>query len=77
MAEFCDLCAEDMGFPHSDFEGIGEVTDADGSPWYYTVLCEGCGPIQVTGDGRNVSREFDRQEALRNSAGAGDAPQAR
>lgn len=44
MAEFCRQCAEDLDLPTEDFN-IGE-DDA-----IQTVLCEGCGPTNVTGDG--------------------------
>ena len=44
MADFCKQCAEDLGFPRSDFE------DPKLKPGlYHTNLCEGCGYIQTNG----------------------------
>lgn len=50
MAEFCAQCAEEMGFK-SDFIGLPNAKHG----LYHTVLCEGCGPIQVNSKGECVS----------------------
>ena len=51
MADFCNQCAEKLGFPEGDFltdrepplEGMG-----------YPELCEGCGPCFVDHEGNCV-----------------------
>lgn len=37
MADFCKQCADEMGFPESDF--IGAVPEGS----YLIAICEGCG----------------------------------
>lgn len=54
MADFCNQCAEDMGFPHGDLAGITKPEDQM-RHLYAVVLCEGCGPIQVNKDGYCIS----------------------
>jgi hypothetical protein len=52
MAEFCKQCADELGFPESDF------IDPQLQPGYYnTNLCEGCGPIQTDVLGRCISND--------------------
>lgn len=52
MADFCKQCADDMGFPHSDF------IDPNLKPGLYHVsLCEGCGHIQTNGKGECISAD--------------------
>lgn len=54
MAEFCNQCASEYGFPVGDYKGathtanwqIGEAA---------LVICEGCGFIQVNPSGDCVS----------------------
>ena len=48
MADFCLQCALELGFPNSDFEGLT-------SKGLITVLCEGCGTIQVDAKGHCVT----------------------
>lgn len=49
MSEFCKQCAEDLGFPRSDFAEIGrwEGSEPLKTGEGYGVLCEGCGPTRV------------------------------
>jgi len=58
MAEFCKQCADELGFPESDF--IGMTSEAD---WEQNraamVLCEGCGMIQVDPQGNCMSTDCD------------------
>lgn len=54
MAEFCKQCADYMGFPKSDFEEMGKELRKG---QYWTVLCEGCGPIQTNQKGECVSTD--------------------
>ena len=52
MAEFCKQCADDLGFPRSDFLYPNLLPGQ-----YMTVLCEGCGPIQVNNKGECISSD--------------------
>lgn len=52
MAEFCKQCADDMGFPESDF-----VNPDLKHGLYNTVLCEGCGWTNVNSKGECVSTD--------------------
>lgn len=60
MAEFCKQCAEELGFPESDFQGIPwepvaePLKDDEG----YQVLCEGCGFTLVKSDGTCITNCF-------------------
>lgn len=50
MAEFCKQCANELGFPESDF------IDSALKPGYYnTNLCEGCGYIQTNHKGECIN----------------------
>lgn len=50
MAEFCKQCAKDLGFSETD------LVPSDGLPgYYYTSLCEGCGPTMVNHRGECTS----------------------
>lgn len=52
MADFCKQCANDLGFPSSDF------VDENLKPGlYHTNLCEGCGTIQTNGKGECISSD--------------------
>jgi len=62
MAEFCNQCAAELGFP-SDFVGVtSEEAWAAGRP--AVVLCEGCGPIQVDPQGNCVSENCEGRHRL-------------
>ena len=58
MADFCLDCVEDLfgkGLP-SDFEGI--LTEKEKEEGYtISVLCEGCGYIEVDHLGKKVDKE--------------------
>lgn len=54
MADFCKQCAEDLGFPQSDFIGLTTKENTE-KKLFPVVLCEGCGPIQVDHEGVCVS----------------------
>lgn len=46
MADFCNQCAGDLGFPGGDLAGLTTGAEwAAGRAAY--ALCEGCGAIQV------------------------------
>lgn len=49
MAEFCAQCAKELGFD-GDFVGLTREEDWE-KGMGVLVICEGCGPIQVTPDG--------------------------
>lgn len=49
MAEFCKQCADDLGFPRSDFLYPNLLPGQ-----YMTVLCEGCGSTQVNSKGECI-----------------------
>ncbi|EMI5828429.1 TPA: hypothetical protein ACP7Q5_004906 [Escherichia coli] len=69
MADFCSHCSILMwGEDTGDFRGIGPVADDDGRPWYYTVLCETCGPIQVDGNGARVTPLEEQDDQNRHIA---------
>lgn len=56
MAEFCKQCANELGFPESDF------IDPNLKPGYYnTNLCEGCGFIQTNAKGECISFDCSKQ----------------
>ena len=50
MADFCLQCAHEMGFK-CDFTMIMSAAQHE-KGLVADVLCEGCGPIQVDGDGK-------------------------
>ena len=58
MADFCKQCS--IALYDKDFGDLaGLCTKCDnGKGLYATVLCEGCGPIQVTWDGTCISNCF-------------------
>lgn len=45
MADFCNQCAKDLGFPE------GDLKSAPGREGKFAVLCEGCGWIVVDESG--------------------------
>jgi hypothetical protein len=47
MAEFCNKCAEEMGFPSADIDiyAIAENNLKEGE--YMPTLCEGCGMVAI------------------------------
>lgn len=49
MADLCKQCADDLGFPDTDFAAPERGTLKEGEGW--TFLCEGCGPTLVDDDG--------------------------
>lgn len=57
MADFCKQCAGDKFDMPSDFKGWQTPEQAAKGLNYLTVLCEGCGPIQVDPEGRCVSED--------------------
>jgi hypothetical protein len=56
MADFCNQCAKDIGFPLEDMANI-TTTDDEAYGWACLVLCEGCGPIQVDSKGNCISED--------------------
>lgn len=46
MADFCNQCAKDLGFPEGDLK-----VPEDRGPGRFTALCEGCGPTIVDEQG--------------------------
>ncbi len=57
MADFCNQCCKDMGFPTGvDLAGLSTEEDTK-KGLYPVVLCEGCGPIQVDHLGNCVSSD--------------------
>lgn len=61
MSDFCRQCS--IHIFGQDGRDLAGITTA--SEWREgrarTVLCEGCGPIQVDPDGRCVSADCDKQ----------------
>jgi len=55
MADFCEQCAEHLGFPN-DLKGITKKEDYE-KGLACVVICEGCGTIQVDPDGRCISED--------------------
>ena len=52
MADFCSQCCIDtFGSDYGDLKGLCKEDE------WVTVLCEGCGPIQVDHTGKCVSRD--------------------
>lgn len=58
MAEFCNQCAKMLGLPEGDF-GYTRVIDGVETVltegYFWSELCEHCGPCQVTDSGDCVS----------------------
>jgi hypothetical protein len=62
MADFCRHCSISLwGKDTKDLADLGPAADDEGRPWFYTVLCETCGPIQVDAKGARVS-PLDEQD---------------
>jgi hypothetical protein len=63
MADFCNQCIEEILGVDTEAEGFdgdlsGLCTESDEARGLYaTVLCEGCGPIQVDHTGKCVSTD--------------------
>jgi len=55
MAEFCEQCAKGLGFPHGDFRNITKENEWE-EGLAASVLCEGCGPIQVDPKGNCITK---------------------
>jgi hypothetical protein len=56
MAEFCKHCCISMwGRDTRDLADLGPAIDTDGKPWFYSALCETCGPIMVDSVGARCS----------------------
>lgn len=56
MADFCKHCSISVwGYDTKDLADLGPAADEDGKPWFYSVLCETCGPIRVDAKGARVS----------------------
>ena len=51
MADFCTQCAVANGDSESDFAYLAKVPDEVQPGYGWLVLCEGCGPAVVRGDG--------------------------
>ena len=54
MADFCEACSKDLGFPRNDLSLITSEEDWQNG-LACSVICEGCGIIQVDPDGNCVS----------------------
>ena len=56
MADFCNQCAKDLGFPKGDFisENPNEILKEG---YGYAFLCEGCGPCLVNPKGDCIDPE--------------------
>lgn len=56
MADFCNQCAEALGFEKGDLSGITTEEDyADNKA--AIVICEGCGAIFVDPEGNCISKD--------------------
>lgn len=53
MADFCDNCAKEMGFPSSDFN-IDEIFNNLELDEIESVFCEGCGMVGVGKDENGI-----------------------
>lgn len=57
MADFCKQCSiSHFEKDHGDFEGISTAKDT-AKGYFASVICEGCGPVQVDHTGRCVSED--------------------
>lgn len=56
MADFCNQCAEYLGFRPGDMAGISTPADTE-AKLYAMVLCEECGWTQVDHTGKCVSAQ--------------------
>jgi hypothetical protein len=63
MADFCNQCARDMGFPEGDLK----VTDKEPLQpgHFYIHICEGCGPCSADADGNCVDPWCDLQHGVK------------
>jgi hypothetical protein len=56
MADFCKHCSIAIwGEDTKDLADLGPTADEIGRPWYYPVLCEGCGSIMVNSKGERCN----------------------
>lgn len=53
MADFCNQCCTDMGFPPGDHAGLSTPEDT-AKGLYCVVICESCGITQVDHEGNCV-----------------------
>ena len=67
MADFCKQCTEELfQVGHNDLsELLTEEEEAEG--YMATVLCEGCGPIQVNRAGECLSADCDKKHGEKKS----------
>ena len=57
MADFCKQCSIDMfGDDFGDLAGLSKASDTR-KGLYCTVICEGCGCIQVDHEGNCISKD--------------------
>lgn len=56
MAEFCNQCARELGFPEGELAGLGQgqVLPLDHG---WSAICEGCGFIVVDDDGNCIAKD--------------------
>lgn len=61
MADFCKQCTEELfQVGHNDLSNlVSAEEEAEG--YMATVLCEGCGPIQVNREGKCLSHDCDKK----------------
>lgn len=59
MADFCNQCARDLGFPEGDLENDNLPAPPEGKG--YVALCEGCGPTLIDERGNCLCPNCDEQ----------------
>jgi hypothetical protein len=62
MAEFCNQCARELGFPEGDFANLIEGGVRPG--WGVVVICEGCGNTLADNDGNCINSYCEKQHGL-------------
>lgn len=60
MADFCNQCLDELGLPRGDLAGITSP-EAWAEARAATVICEGCGFVQVDPAGNCVSADCLRK----------------
>lgn len=69
MAEFCAQCSKELfGQDYGDLKGIVAIEGGHLGTDLATVVCEGCGIVQVDNSGRCVSVDCDKQHGLHTQA---------